>query len=115
MLRNFAAVLLATSLIAGPAFAAQSSDNAGSTSPATVTAPAHQTPSTKRVTRTHRTIRKHLARGKTATMKLARPAKPAKHRGHFATHVAKPAKVTKHAMSKGVKTARLHATRNVDR
>ena len=31
MLRKFAGVLLATALLAGPAFAAQSTDNAGST------------------------------------------------------------------------------------
>ena len=50
MLRKFAAALLATTLIAGPAFAAQSSGTAGS-APATQAAPAAPPPTPSRPTR----------------------------------------------------------------
>jgi hypothetical protein len=107
MLRKFAAALIATTLIAGPVFAAQSTGTAG-TAPATapVSAPA-TTPSapasaaatvktTKTVHHTVKHARKHLARGKngiktgskSGTMHLARHVKPAK------THQANTGKTT---------------------
>jgi hypothetical protein len=105
MLRKFAAALIATTLIAGPAFAAQSTGTAG-TAPATapVTAPVATAPAsaaaTVKTTKTvHHTVkhdRKHLARGKngiktgskSGTMHLARHVKPAK------THQANTGKTT---------------------
>jgi hypothetical protein len=88
MLTKFAAALLATSLIAGSAIAAQPSGTPASngTAPAVQT----QTPSTpaadtakpgKTVKHTarHRThVRKHVARSKTHVVHHARHAKPAK-------------------------------------
>jgi hypothetical protein len=101
MLRNFAAALLATTLIAGPAFAAQPSADVGS-KPATVTtpaattapAPAKETSATKPVktvkhARMH--ARHHVARakiGKSRSMKVAQHAKVS-HQRH-AAHIAKP-------------------------
>jgi hypothetical protein len=86
MLRNFAAALLATTLIAGPAFAAQSSDTAGST-PATQAAPAASTTNAtqsvaakpaKMVKHIAKHARKHFAHRKTGTMHQARHVTPAK-------------------------------------
>jgi hypothetical protein len=86
MLRNFAAALLATTLIAGPAFAAQSSDTAGST-PATQAAPAASTTNAKQsvaakpakmVKHAAKHARKHFAHRKTGTMHQARHITPAK-------------------------------------
>ena len=94
MLRNFAAVLLATTLIAGPAFAAQPSGDAGATSTA---APHAVVKHTAKHMRTH--VRKHVTRGKVAAVKLVRHGKSAKtHRSHI-VHTGKPAKVTKGAAS----------------
>lgn len=123
MLRKFAAALLATALIAGPALAQTGTKvpgNAGST-----TAPAAAVPaapaaasttgakaqtkaastvkSTKTASHVRKHVRKHLARGKTTTMKQARHVKSTK------THHIRAAK--SHARV-GVKTAKLPATRN---
>jgi hypothetical protein len=79
MLRNFAIALVATTLIAGPAFAAQSSDAAGSTSAkpvAPVTQAAPVTNAKQAVTQTH--VRKHVAHGKNGPMHQVRQVKPAK-------------------------------------
>jgi hypothetical protein len=109
MLRKFAAALVATTLLAAPVFAAQPSGPAGappaatgtSVTPAAAPQSAHSTAaqikSHKLVKRTRTHHRNHIARVKPATMHLARHFKSAKHRGHVAIHVAKPAKVTKHA------------------
>jgi len=99
MLRNLAAALLATTLIAGPAFAAQSSDTAGS-APATQAAPAASTTNAKQavaiksdklVKHTAKYARKHFAHRKTGTMHQARHVAPAK------THQASVVKAVKHA------------------
>lgn len=83
MLRNFAIALVATTLIAGPVFAAQSSDTAGSTSAkpaaaATQTAPAvnAKQPAKLAVKGTH--VRKRVAHGKNGPMHQARHIKPVK-------------------------------------
>jgi hypothetical protein len=85
MLTKFAAALLATSLIAGSAIAAQPSGNTGSTP-----APQTQTPSapaatmnkagkTVKHTARHRShMRKHVARGRNHVLHHARHAKPVK-------------------------------------
>lgn len=86
MVRNFAAALLATTLIASPAFAAQSSDTAGS-APVTQAAPAASTTNAKQsvatkpakmVEHTAKHARKHFAHRKTGTMHQARHITPAK-------------------------------------
>jgi len=86
MLRNFAAALLATTLIAGSAFAAQSSDTAGST-PAAQAAPAASTTNAKQsvaakpakmVRHTVKHAHKHFAHRKTGAMHQARHTTPAK-------------------------------------
>jgi hypothetical protein len=88
MLTKFAAALLATSLIAGSAIAAQPSGTpaANGTAPAVQT----QTPSTpaantakpgktvKHAARHRNHVRKHVARSKGHVVRLARHAKPAK-------------------------------------
>jgi hypothetical protein len=81
MLRKFAAALIATTLIAGPAFAAQSSSGASSpsaTPAATQTAPAVNVkqPAKQAVKQTH--LRKHVAHRKIGTMHQARHVKPVK-------------------------------------
>ena len=89
MLRKFAAALLATSLIAGSAIAAQPS---GNTAPNTGSTPAAQTQvpatpastmnkagKTVKHTARHRShVRKHVARGRNHVVHHARHAKPAK-------------------------------------
>jgi delta-aminolevulinic acid dehydratase/porphobilinogen synthase len=83
MLRNFAIALVATTLIAGPAFAAQSSDTAGTPSakpaaPVTQAAPAvnAKQPAKQAVKETH--VRKHVAHGKNGPMHQARHIRPVK-------------------------------------
>ena len=100
MLRKFAAALLATALIAGPAFAAQPSGSAGST-PAATAAPA-TTPATKTVTSQTKPVktvkhvrkhaRKHVVRGKMHTMKQARHFKSTKTHQSGVSHIAKSKK-----------------------
>jgi hypothetical protein len=100
MLRNFAAALLATTLIAGPAFAAQPSADVGS-KPATVTAPAatsaapakqaNATKPVKTVKHARMHARHHVARakiGKARSVKVAHFGKVT-HQKH-ASHIAKP-------------------------
>jgi hypothetical protein len=117
MLRKFAAALLATTLIAGPAFAAQPSGNAGSNPAASAAAaPASGTNAvtkqtakpTKTVKHARKDARRHVARGKVGTIKVSRHFKSTKtHRHHVAAHVVKPAKVGKGAKSaKSAKTTR---------
>jgi hypothetical protein len=98
MLRNFAAALLATTLIAGPAFAAQSTDTAGST-PATQAAPAASTTNAKQsvatkpaklVKHTAKHARKHFAHRKTGAMHQARHVAPAKAHQASVVKSAKP-------------------------
>ena len=89
MLRKFAAALLATTLIAGPAFAAQPAAIAGA-SPATQAAPAAKAAdknaaktadktvkTTKTATHLVKHSRKHVVRGKAGAMHQARHVKPA--------------------------------------
>jgi len=101
MLRTFAAALLATTLIAGPALAAQSGGGASAAPATTVPSPAaKQTEAAKPAPKTAKHVRKHA-------------------RKHVA-HVAKPGKVSaKVTKSKkpahAIKTAKLPATQNVSR
>jgi len=96
MLRKFAGVLLATALLAGPAFAAQSTDNAGSTA-AAATASHHAAAKHMKLNKhgkaamhARKHAHRHLAQGRTHKMKDVRHVKPTtKHKAH----VAKAAKV----------------------
>jgi hypothetical protein len=88
MLTKFAAALLATSLIAGSAFAAEPAGKTGSNSgmpaaqtqaPAKPAATTNTSGKTVKHARQHRThVRKHMARGKGHAVHHARHAKPAK-------------------------------------
>lgn len=93
MLKNIAAALLATSLIAGPALAAQPSGDAASAPAAstTTTAPAKQTTaikSVKKVKHARKTTHRHVARAHSRTMKVAQHGKLSRHKQ--AAHIAKP-------------------------
>jgi hypothetical protein len=95
MLRNFAAALLATTLIAGPAFAAQSTDTAGATKAtpsvaATTTVKTGETQKpVKMVKHLTKHTRKHVAHRAVGAMHQASRLKPAK--THQAS-IAKPVK-----------------------
>jgi hypothetical protein len=85
MLTKFAAALLATSLIAGSAIAAQPLGNTGSTPAAQTQAPSapaatmNKAGKTVKHTARHRShVRKHVARGRNHVVHHARHAKPAK-------------------------------------
>jgi hypothetical protein len=102
MLTKFAAALIATSLVAGSAFAAQPSGNSGATPAAqtTQTASHVETKATKTAT-THKAVktaknrsahaRKHLASGNSRMVHHARHIAPAK------THQAGIGKSAKHS------------------
>jgi hypothetical protein len=80
MLRTFAAVLVATTLVAGTAFAAETAGTAGTNS-VTQAATAKTTPAAKHakmVKHTHKSTRKHVAKaGKTHQAKVSKAAKHA--------------------------------------
>jgi hypothetical protein len=103
MLRKFAAVLLATSLIAGPAFAAQPSGTAGATPAApAAAAPASTNAATKTVTSQVKAVktvkhvrkhsRRHVVRHKIGAMKQARHVKTTKTHQSGISHNAKSKK-----------------------
>ena len=119
MLRTFAAVLLATSLVAGTAFAAEPTSGAGSPPPAaaatgnTVATPTHPAKPGKlaKHARKHM-VGKHLARVKHRAIKTVHHVKGVKtHKSHVAKS-PKPAKTATSNRSAGVKTARLRAARS---
>ncbi len=103
MLRKFAAALLATTLIAGPAFAAQPSGSAGSPAPAatagakTAATPTAPTKHLRKHARSH--ARKHVARRSDGRIKTVHHLKAGKtHKAHAAPaaksgHVGKTAAV----------------------
>jgi hypothetical protein len=116
MLRKFAAVLLATSLIAGPAFAA----GAASTTPAptsvgtTIKAPA-AVKTVKSVKHKRKHARRHSVRGASVAMNQTRHVKHSSktHRTHVAKVTSKSAhKNTGKSMKRShVHTAKLPTTR----
>jgi hypothetical protein len=102
MLRNFTAALIATALVAGPAFAAQPSKDAGAApaAPANAAAPAapanikgqnaiKQTEVRKPV-KTVRHVRSHVRHARTYGRHHV-----AQYVAHATKHLAKPGKVTK--------------------
>jgi hypothetical protein len=116
MLRTFAAVLLATSLVAGTALAAEPTSGAGSPPPAatatgkTIAAPTHSAKPGKFAQHTRKQhARKHSARVKHRSIKTVHHVKGGKtHKGHVAKST-KPAKTATNNRPAGVKTARLPA------
>jgi hypothetical protein len=89
MLRKFAVALVATTLIAGSAFAAQPSETTGAAPATTQAAPAVKT--TKVVAHTAKHVRKHVAHRKGGNIRQARHMKSTK------THQASVAKSAKHS------------------
>lgn len=115
MLRKFAIALLATSVVAGAAFAAEPSGNAGSTAPATtagsktktVAVPAKPVGHLRKHARKH--ARSHVARGRTHGTKVAHHVRSKKtHKAHLASVTAG----TKGAKAATLKSAKLPATRS---
>ena len=106
MLRKFAAALLATALIAGPALAAPPAGSAGS--PAAVNASASTTVNTPAVKHAKmvRHFRNHIARHKVGKITTARHFKSGRH------HLAKPlVKHTKFSKAGKInKTSRINKT-----
>jgi hypothetical protein len=97
MLRSFAAAMLATALIAGPALAASPAGNAGS--PAAVTAPASTNlnkPMAKPATKMVKHFRGHVVRHKVGKIKVALHFKSTKApRHHLALRPVKHSKFSK--------------------
>ena len=112
MLRTFAAVLLATSLVAGTAFAAEPPPAATATGK-TAAAPTHPAkPGTLAKHARKHMASKHLARVKHRSIKTVHHVKGVKtHKSHVAKS-PKPAKTATSNRSAGVKTARLPAARS---
>jgi hypothetical protein len=104
MLRKFAAAMLATALIAGPALAASPAGNVGST-PSTVTAPA-ATSVAKPATKMVQHFRRHIVRHKVGKIKVAhfKSAKAPRH--HLALRPVKHSKFSK--VGKVNKTSRIN-------
>lgn len=92
MMRKFAAALLATALIAGPAFAASAAGYTGKTPAAEQTVKPMKTAKTHHVRNHHRYVIRHHKNGKLASMH--RIKRPVRH-GHYVAHVAKPLKTNK--------------------
>jgi curli biogenesis system outer membrane secretion channel CsgG len=92
MLRTFAAALLATTLVAGSAFAAQPAGTAAGTTPAASTAATPAAPAAKIVAaptkpvKTVKHVRKHTHKRVAANMKIKT------HKGHVARN-GKPVKI----------------------
>jgi len=118
MLKNLAAALIASALIAGPAFAAQPLGDASAVSGAAPTTVVARTGTmhmpSKSVMRLHRHKRWHVAHHRTFAH-----AKPTRlHRGHLAEviHVVKPGTSANTAMRPAtIRTAKLHATQSISR
>jgi hypothetical protein len=110
MLRTFAAVLLATALIAGPSLAAPPSGGSGATPSAPGLSDAkaanQQTNASKLSKTVKRVSGKHHARGKAGGSKVTRHLKSVK------THrrLTEPVKSVKNSKSDRLQTAKLPAT-----
>ena len=92
MMRKFAAALLASALIAGPAFAAPVTGDAGKSPAAAQTVKPAKSAKTHHVRRhRHYVIRRHNG-GKLVS---ARHIKRQSRHGHYVAHVAKPLKTDK--------------------
>lgn len=92
MMRKFAAALLATALIAGPAFAASATGNDSKAPAAEQTVKPAKTAKTHHVRKHHRYVVRHRNGGKLAAV---HSIKRHKRHGHYMAHIAKPAKTDK--------------------
>ena len=100
MMRKFAAALLATALIAGPAFAASSATGNDSKTPAAeqTAKPAKpaKTAKTNHVRKHHRYVVRHRNSGRLATVHhIKRHKRHGHYMAHYTGHVAKPVKTDK--------------------
>jgi hypothetical protein len=98
MMRRVAAALLATALIAGPAFAASPASDVGKTSTSTTAGSGNSVE--KQATKPGKTAKTHHARRRVVRHKgkignARHVARLKTHRRHVAAHVGKPAKVEK--------------------
>jgi|SRR5579884_3581279 hypothetical protein len=91
MMRKFAAALLATALIAGPAFAASATGNTDNTAAAQTVKPAKSAKAHHVRNHRHNVVR-HRNGGKLAA---AHHIKRHKKHGHYVARVAKPVKTDK--------------------
>lgn len=117
MLRNLAATLLAASLIAGPAFAAQQSDNTGNTAaPVSSATVGGNVNAATRSTQPAKPLRKHV-RSHTSKRMAHRSIHRTKTVHHFTgskTHKASVARMTNDAKGRkaaGAQPAQVPATR----
>jgi hypothetical protein len=98
MMRRVAAALLATALIAGPAFAASPAGDVDKTSTSTTAGSGNsvekQATNPGKTAKTHR-AHKHVARHKGKIGNARHVARLKTHRRHVAAHVGKPVKVEK--------------------
>lgn len=113
MLRKFAVALLATSLVAGTAIAAESGSAGAIGAAAAVNAGAQAAPANpakpaKLTKHVHKNVHRHLARGKVQGRKMAHHFKG---KTHKSAHVSNGAKASKRAKQASVKTAKLPASR----
>jgi hypothetical protein len=92
MLRTFAAALLASALIAGPAFAASTVGNTGNTPAAAQTVKPAKAAKTHQVRKHRHYVVRHRTGGKVAAV---HHVKRHKRHGHSLTHVAKPVQTNK--------------------
>ncbi len=99
-MRKFAAALLATALIAGPAFAASATGNDSKTPAAEQTVKPAKTAKTNHVRKHHRYVVRHRNGGKLVAVHHIKRHKRhghymAHYTGHYTGHGAKPAKTDK--------------------
>src|ERR1700722_14831301 len=95
MLRNFTAALIATALIAGPALAAQPSNDAGAV-PAAAAAPAPPAHPQTQTPAKQTEVRKPVKTVKHARIQVRHAWTYGRHHvAHVAKHLAKPGKVSK--------------------
>lgn len=118
MLRNFAAVLLATSLIAGPAFAMESGNASSAATVRTDASPtikaaapsAQAAKHLRKHARSH--TRKHLAHRNTHRMKTVHHFKGSKtHKAYVAPKTIAPITGAKNAKAAGTQPVQVPATR----
>jgi hypothetical protein len=101
MLRNFTAALIATTLVAGPALAAQPSSNAGAASTAVSATPAdikgQAAPKATEARKPVKTVKHARIQARTQVRHARTYGRQhvAQHVTHVTKHLAKPGKVTK--------------------
>ena len=92
MMRKFAAALLATALVAAPAFAASATGHTDKTPAAAQTIKPAKTAKTHHGRTHHHSVMRHRHSGKVASI---HHVKRHKRHGHYVAHVVKPLKTNK--------------------